>query len=320
MDRTQKMTSSSQNNLGRRRILVVGESLVDIVVDAAGMRSEHVGGSPANLARGLSRLGNDVSLLTTFGEDARGRVIERDLRGAGLHVIQAGRPETQTSTATARLDQNGSAGYTFDISWELDTTEPPSCDHLHVGSIAVVQEPGASEVARLVSHRDRSTTVSYDVNIRPTLMSPRAEAIVRIDEMLTRSDIVKLSEEDLAWLRPGERYADAVRWLMSHGPSLVAVTHGAAGVIGYARDGSVLVGGRRVNVVDTIGAGDAFMAGLLHALCDRKLLAGDAGHALRAISLDDLRHVLHIANTCASLAVMSPGAQPPTLDELSAAS
>ncbi|MDV6284961.1 carbohydrate kinase [Rhodococcus jostii] len=305
---------------GKARVLVVGESLVDIVIDASGRCTEHVGGSPANVARGLGRLGVGATLLTTYGQDPRGDTIENDLRRSGVHVIQAGHPQIPTSTATAHLQHNNSATYTFDLNWELASVELPSFDHLHIGSLAIIQDPGASQVARIVAGAAHTTTVSYDVNVRPEMMNPRAESITRIDSMIGHSAIVKLSEEDLAWLRPGERYLDSVRWLMARGPSILAVTHGEAGATAYTRSGATMVRSRPVEVVDTIGAGDAFMAGLLHALTERNLLGGDARESLREIDPNTLRDVMHHANYCAALTVATAGAQLPNLDDLAAAS
>nr|WP_271209406.1 PfkB family carbohydrate kinase [Rhodococcus wratislaviensis]GLK33939.1 fructokinase [Rhodococcus wratislaviensis] len=229
-------------------VAVVGESLIDIVVAADGTRRECVGGGPATLARGLGRLGMATTLLTTFGADPHGRAIDQELSRCGVRVIQAGRPAARTSTTITHLDRPGADA--VDLRWDLAHTDVPACAHLHVGSLAVVRAPGAEDVARLVSCQDPDTTISYDVTVRPSVMGPRDTAIAPIDEMISRSDIVKLSDADLAWLRPGERRGDGIRCLMSRGPAILVVTHGAAGAMGYTRSGSVRVRGHRVDVAD----------------------------------------------------------------------
>ncbi|MBJ8348871.1 carbohydrate kinase [Antrihabitans sp. YC2-6] len=310
------MTSDASNDGSGGRVLVVGEALIDIVRYADGTSTEYVGGSPANLAKGLGRLEIETTLLTSFGDDARGRAIEEVLRASGVRVVQAGPAGVDTSTAMATLDENHSATYIFDIHWDLADADLPPIDHIHVGSIGVAREPGAGAVARLVSDRRPAVTVSYDVNARPSLMQPRADAVARIDAMIAQSDVVKMSDEDLEWLRPGDTFEDAMARILSDGPGIVVVTEGAKGAVAYTAEGSVRIEGRRVDVVDTIGAGDAFMSGFVHALAVRGLLGGDA---LRAISLDVLRDCLNHANLSAALTVAAAGAEPPTLAELSAA-
>lgn len=149
----------------------------------------------------------------------------------------------------------------------------------------------------------RRGATSYDVAVGPSAVGPRDAEIARIDEMISRSDIVKLNDEDLAWLRPGDRHGDAIRWLMSRGPAILVVTHGDTAATGYIRSGSVYVRGHRVEVADTAEWEDAFMAGLLHALTARGLLGRRTDRSLRTIGLDDLRGILHDANLSAAGAV-----------------
>jgi fructokinase len=143
----------------------------------------------------------------------------------------------------------------------------------------------------------RSSTASRDVSI------------ARIDEMISGSDIVKLSEDDLAWLRPGDRRSDAIRWLMSRGPAILIVTHGDTTATGYTRSGSVHVRGPRVMVADPAEWDDAFVAGLLQALTARDLLERRTDRGLRSIGLDDLRGILHDAELCAAQAATGPATQ-----------
>lgn len=152
-----------------------------------------------------------------------------------------------------------------------------------------------------------TTGSASDVGVRVNRAGdrdPRDIEIARIDEMISRSNIVKLSDGDLAWLRPGDRHGDAIRWLMSRGPAILVVTHGDTTATGYTRSGSVHVRGQRVAGTDTAEWEGAFMTGLLHALNARNLPARKSDRKnLRSIGLDDLRGILHDANVSAARAV-----------------
>lgn len=177
----------------------------------------------------------------------------------------------------------------------------------------------AARTCTTITGRGRPTTLSYDVSGGPSAMGPRDTEIARIDGMISCSDFVKLSDGDLAWLRPGDRHGDAIRWLMSRGPAILIVTHGDTAAPGYIRSKSVHVRGHRVEVADTAEWEDAFVAGLLHALTARDLLARRTDRSLRTIGLDDLRGILHDANLCAAWAVTSTTVWPPRTTALAAA-
>ncbi|MFE4976736.1 carbohydrate kinase [Kitasatospora sp. NPDC056651] len=290
-------------------VLVVGECVADIVRTDGAPDRVHPGGSPANVAYGLARLGRPATLLTELGPDANGRLIRRHLESAGVRVRAA--EVARTPSAVVELDGRGQAQYTFDIGWTLPPTgltgptglaEPPAA--IHLGSIAAVTEPGAASVLALVEHWHGRARISYDPNVRPALMGDRAGAVRRVERCVALSDLVKASDEDLAWLYPGERpEAVAERWL-SLGPSTVAVTLGAQGAFARtAEGGHVEVAAVPVRVADTVGAGDSFMAALLDA---------------RATGAD-LPGCLTRAVTAAALTVARPGANPPSAAELAAA-
>nr|WP_271209255.1 PfkB family carbohydrate kinase [Rhodococcus wratislaviensis]GLK33747.1 hypothetical protein GCM10017611_05900 [Rhodococcus wratislaviensis] len=277
---------------------------------------------PASEVTGEAIASNDSLVLgetrpSTFGTDPHGEALDHELTRCGVRVIQAGHPAARTSTTITGPSRLGAD--TVDFRWDLAPTDVPACAHLHVGSLAVGRAPGAEDVARLVSRQHPDTTISYDVSVRPSAMGLRDTAIARIDEMISRSDIVKLSDGDLAWLRPGDRRGDAIRWLMSRGPAILVLTHGDTAATGYTRSGSVRVRGHRVEVVDTPEWEDAFMAGLLHALTGRDLLARRTDRRLRSIGLDDLRGILHHANRFAARPITSAGEEPPRTDALAAA-
>ncbi|MFE4517732.1 carbohydrate kinase [Kitasatospora sp. NPDC056783] len=289
-------------------VLVVGECVADIVRTDGGPDRVHPGGSPANVAYGLARLGRPAVLLTELGPDANGRLIRRHLESAGVRVRAA--EVARTPSAVVELDGRGQAHYTFDIGWTLPPTEPGEVIEpaeppaaIHLGSIAAVTEPGAASVLALVERRRGRARISYDPNVRPALMGDRAEAVRRVERCVALSDLVKASDEDLAWLYPGERpEAVAERWL-ALGPSVVAVTLGAEGAFARtAEGGHAEAAAVPVRVADTVGAGDSFMAAFLDA---------DASGA-------GLPDCLTRAVTAAALTVARPGANPPSAAELTA--
>jgi len=294
------------------RALVVGEALVDVVARADGTVSEHAGGSPANVAVGLARLGRSTVLATSLGDDRFGGLVVEALAASGVVLGQGSvQPGTTTSTARAVLDTTGAAAYTFDVHWQPDLTALPTESLvLHTGSMAAAIEPGASGVLRLLRERQGDTTISYDVNARPALMGPADAARSRVRELAALSDVVKASDEDLAWLEPGTTWQAAAAGVLSLGPAAVVVTHGAEGSAVVTEEGTVSVAATRVEVVDTVGAGDSFMAALLDALWSRDLLGGDRRNELAGLPLEGWRDVAAYATRLAALSTTRAGAEP----------
>lgn len=194
--------------------LVIGECVADIVRAPAGSGAPdrvHPGGSPANVAYGLGRLGRDVTLLTQLAEDPTGRLIADHLKGAGVRVEIGGVP-ARTPSAVVGLDAHGQAAYTFDITWTLEAGPAPldpgftpgiTPAHVHIGSIAAVTEPGSTAVLAVTERLRAGATVSYDPNVRPDLMGDHTDAVRRVERCVALADLVKASDEDLAWLYPG---------------------------------------------------------------------------------------------------------------------
>jgi fructokinase len=303
-----------------RRHLVIGEAVADIVHPLSGPASTHPGGSPANVAFGLARLGAEVTLLTQLGDDHHGRLIRGHLAGAGVEVHAVpgpGSTGTATASAVAHLDRTGAATYTFDITWTLPPVDPAWTPlHVHTGSIAALLEPGASSVRALVDElRDRSS-ISFDPNIRPALVPDHDEATALVEEMVDRSDVVKASDEDLAYLYPGgDPVQIACDWVR-RGPAVVVVTLGGQGSWCATRLGVERIAPTVVTVADTVGAGDAFMSALIDGL-GRSRLLGAEGRA--GLSVDRDHAVLlaaRRASRAAAITVSRAGAAPPTLEEL----
>jgi fructokinase len=293
--------------------LVVGESVADIVRAPGQPDVPHPGGSPANVALGLARLGAATALLTQLGADAPGALIREHLCGAGVELLSDGQPDVRTPTAVVSLDAAGRASYVFDIAWTLRPSEPGFVPrHLHLGSIAAVAEPGADTVLALAASLRGRATVSYDPNVRPALMGERGAALRRVEECVALSDVAKASDEDLAWLYPDlPEQAVVDRWL-GLGPALVLVTRGGAGAGGWTAARSAAEPARPVAVVDTVGAGDSFMSAALSALA--RIAPGRAAQA--ALDQEGLAEVLRQAVAAASVTVSRAGANPPSAREL----
>jgi fructokinase len=297
------------------RGLVIGESLIDIVES-----DEHVGGSPLNVAVGLGRLGREVDFLTYIADDAYGRRITEYLNAAGVQLVSESRTAERTATARSTIAEDGSADYVFDLDWRLSGTPPVAPPlFVHTGSIAAVQDPGCLAVAALIDTYRVSATVTFDPNVRPSLIADRDLARERIEHLVERSDIVKVSEEDLRWIdpdRPPERIAQT--WL-ALGPAIVAVTMADRGAAAVCAAGVARVPARPVQVVDTVGAGDAFTVGLIDALWGWGLLGAQRRAELAGLDLDALTAALEAASVAAALTVGRAGADLPDRAALDAA-
>jgi fructokinase len=288
-------------------VLVVGESLVDVVTSADGSVVERPGGSPLNVAVGLGRLGLPVRLVTALADDPHGLMLQQHLAASKVELER--HPLPATAVAQARLDADGAATYDFALRWELGAVAlPEALTWLHVGSLGVTQQPGAGAVAELVERVRGQVPVSYDPNCRPALMGGPAAALGLVEEQVRRSDVVKLSEEDARWLCPGEPLdVLAQRWL-ALGPAVVVVTAGAAGAQAWTSADHVRVEAvQGPPVVDTVGAGDAFTAGLVWCF---------AGRDPRQVGRDELVGALGAASRVARLTCARPGADPPWRHEL----
>lgn len=294
-------------------VLVIGESLIDIIRTASGTR-EHPGGSPANVALGLARLGVPTSLLTALGPDARGRSIAARLAESGVAVLPESWSVPATSTAVADITDQGSARYTFDLAWALPgKAQLPAAGHVHIGSVAAFLAPGADRVEEIVRALPFGVTVSFDPNIRPDLIGNPSHARRRFERLAALADTVKLSDEDAGFLYPALGARDAMETIAALGPRVVALTLGANGSLLAAPSGSVEVAPVATAVVDTVGAGDSYMSALLFALLD-------AGRPrLEPLDSAELASAGAFAARAAAITASRAGAEPPVLSEVGAA-
>ncbi|WP_411284666.1 carbohydrate kinase family protein [Lapillicoccus sp.] len=302
------------------RTLVIGEALVDIVRRPDGSTTEFVGGSPLNVALGLARLGQSVDFATRYGDDERGHRITAHLASGGVHVLAGSTTADHTSTALAELDPAGAAAYTFDLMWDLRRVPVPvGTGHVHTGSIAAVLEPGGTAVVETLTAARPGATVSYDPNVRTAIMGDLDLARVRIEEVIALCDVVKASDEDLEALYAGMPVHEVLRHWGRLGPALTVVTRGADGVVFRVEHAGEVASAPTVatSVVDTVGAGDSFMAGLVSGLLSDGLLGGpQARRRLREATLADVRSAIERGLACSGLTVGRAGAYAPSLAEL----
>lgn len=293
------------------RLLVVGESLVDVSVDHTGRAETRPGGSPLNIAVGCARLGLSTVLATQIGDDDHGELVREHLDDSDVDVRSLPPHREETSVARALLDASGHATYDFDLTWnpdELPSTGGFGC--VHVGSIGAALLPGADGVRELATQAHRSgVPVSLDPNVRPTI-TPDLDTVRREVEALAElATVVKLSDEDAEVLFPG--VADVLGMLVAHDPTALAVmTRGGDAVRLRSAGTEIEVTPPAVDVVDTIGAGDSLMSALLTALVEGDLLGRDA------LDAGELEALGTFAVRAAAITCTRAGADPPLRTEL----
>jgi fructokinase len=301
-------------------VVVVGELLVDIVHTPDGRTAEHVGGSPANVALGLARLGHDTWFATLVGTDERGIRCTEHVEAGGVRLLPGSTSQTHpTSTAVATIDAAGAATYVFDLHWNLPPVQlPEGTAHLHIGSIGTTLTPGDAEVTDAVQRARSAGTVSYDPNMRPTIMGDPDAVRPRVEELVALSDVVKCSEDDIQWLYPGESPSQVMSRWAGLGAGLVVVTLGPRGVTWRAGSGEEdREPAPDVVVVDTVGAGDSFMAGLVSGLLDDGLLGSpEARERLRGAGPARVRPAIDRALATSGLTVRRAGAYAPAREEI----
>lgn len=291
-------------------VLVVGEALVDVTASPTGT-STLPGGSPLNIAVGCARLDVSTVLACQLGDDDAGDLLRDHLDDSDVDVRSLPPHRTETSVARADVDAAGHATYTFDLAWDpAELPTPDEFDCVHVGSIGAALAPGADAVAELVERAAAAgVPVSFDPNVRPTITPDLADVRRRVEAIARHASVIKLSDEDAETLYPGE--TDVLGRLVGRGRTgLAAMTCGSRSVRLRSRAATATVAPPKIEVVDTIGAGDSFMAALLADLLDRSALDRD--------DLDEatLSAVATRAARAAAITCSRPGANPPTRQEL----
>jgi fructokinase len=299
-------------------IVVAGEALIDLVVDRDGDSSETPGGSPLNVAVGLARLDVPTTLISQVGHDERGGLVVQHVTGSGAEIVAVPTSSGRTSVATARLDEGGAASYEFDLEWSLPRQELPRCHALHVGSLGTVLAPGRDSVLDLVDQAaDRETFVSFDVNLRETFVDDRDRIAREVQELAARCSLVKLSDEDADLLDLGSDPDEVARTLLlGDRTRIVILTRGPEGATAFTAKGETSARPRPIDVVDTVGAGDAFMAATLAQLWDLDVLRQADDAVL--LDEDEVARLVRGAIEVAAITCERRGANPPRRQDLPA--
>jgi fructokinase len=304
-------------------IAIVGEALIDLVDSGDGATFRALpGGSPYNVAVATSRLGTTTRLVARLSDDSFGHLLTAHARSSGVDLSHAVPAAGFTTLAVTTIGEDGAAAYEFradgNADWRWRASELAGLDEaaiVHFGSIASWHSPGDGVIRTAVSAA--GSLVTYDPNVRPGLVTSREGVCGAIEHNVARAHVVKASEEDVDWLYPDASAAEVARRWLAAGPSLVILTAGADGATAYRRARPALHRPAvEITVVDTVGAGDAFMAGLLVGLYRRDIRSGAA---LDAMAEQAVRAVLDEALLAAALTCARAGADPPWAAELAAA-
>jgi fructokinase len=306
-------------------ILVLGEALIDLIDTGGSPYQAHLGGSPFNVAIGAARLGIHTKLLARFSTDPFGMLLRQHATESNVDLSLSVLADAPSTIALVQL-QDGVARYRFsvdgtvDFSWTDAELATVSIDRqiVHFGSLSSWLAPGRDPIHRFITHlHDRGDVlVTYDPNLRPALQPERERTSNQVDSALRNSHLVKASAEDLAWLYPGVPFADVASQWLQMGPSLVIFTLAGEGSVAYCAGGHPVARPIQAGpVVDTIGAGDAFMSGLLGGLYRRGIRSPSEIQNV-ASAADTLADLLDEAATVAALTCARAGANPPWLSEV----
>ncbi len=305
-------------------ILCCGEALIDMLPRRL-EGGEDVflpvpGGAVFNTAIALGRLGEAAGFFSGLSNDLFGRKLVAALEASSVDHALCARSDRPTTLAFVMLN-DGQAQYAFHDDGTAGRmlapgdlpVMPDGIDALHFGAISLIGEPCGSTYEALAVREQPHRVISLDPNIRPGFIDDAATYRARLGRMLALADIIKLSDEDLAWLTPGRDFRDAAGEWLAGNASICLLTRGGEGALALTRHGEIEVPAVRAEVVDTVGAGDTFNAGMLAGLSREGVLSRDA---LRAVSPDAVERALRLATRVAAVTVSRPGANPPWANEL----
>jgi len=267
-------------------ITVAGEALIDLVIDASGSVTAVPGGAPFNVARTIARLGGDCQYVGKLSDDGFGDLLRSSLEQAGVRIAVADPTPAPTTLAIARLDALGAAEYKFYLertsAAELTIADIPGeildgCNAIALGGLGLMIEPTASSLAALIAQRPPGATILLDPNCRPAAVTDLPAYREMVDTVVRQVDVVKVSTDDLRLLRPADTARRAARALLELGPAAVLVTDGPSPATVLTESGERSIPVPVVEIVDTIGAGDAFVAGFLTWWTSHALNQHDAG-------------------------------------------
>jgi len=297
-------------------IWVCGEVLIDLIPGSDGVRVPHVGGGPANTAKALARLGHDVQFIDGISSDQFGQMSRKELLDDEVKLDLVLNSDKPTCTAEVTLAADGGGSYVFNIDgtatfdFSLDWLPDPSRykpQVLHIGTLVTVIEPGADVLYDWAIRVAEFAPIVYDPNIRPSVMGDRDRYQASVEKWAAISSVIKVSDDDVQWLYPGESVESVAQWWINDGAALVVITRGINGLLGVTPGGSVEVPGVKIEVADTVGAGDTVGAIIVEAMIEKGIL-----------NLTDelLKATLHRAAVAAGITCSRKGAQPPYKHEL----
>lgn len=305
-------------------ILCCGEALIDMLPRTSTLGEDayapYAGGAIFNTAIALGRLGVPIAFFTGLSDDMLGDVLRKTLAASNVDFGPCAILSRPTTVAFVKL-VNGQATYAFydeNTAGRMITAENlpvlgDDCEALHFGAISLIPEPCGSTYEALLAREHDRRVISLDPNIRPGFIKDKQAHMARINRMAAQSDIIKFSDEDLDWFgMHGTHDELAAEWL-KRGPKVVVITKGADGADAYTKNHQVSVPGEKVTVVDTIGAGDTFDAGVLASLKRNSLLTKQQ---VASLSEDALRDALSLAAKAAAVTVSRAGANPPWAEEI----
>ncbi|MCS3493940.1 fructokinase [Arthrobacter sp. JUb119] len=295
---------------------VIGEALVDVLASGIAPAQEFVGGSPLNVAVALSRLGYPGTLISRWGADDKGRKIEDYLKDNNVAYL-GGADDQATVIAHGILDPAGGAAFAFNAYWQMPTIGPElaqDAELVHTGSIATLFSPG--ELLPLLSAARTHATISYDPNLRPSLVTNHSQTVAEVERFVGQADVVRVSGIDLKWLYPMRSVQDSARAWLDMGPAIVVSTAGSRGSWGVVRAGDAEFTAPSVEVTDTVGAGDTFTAALLCWLAEHGLIGAANREKLNQLQIAELSRALEFAALAAAVTVQRAGANPPRRQEL----
>ncbi len=305
-------------------IISCGEALIDFLprkgADGNALFQPATGGSPYNVAVAMARLGATTGFFGGMSTDFFGDMLRQSLTDSGVDLSFVAAVKRPTTLAFVTLE-DGNARYAFfdegsagRMLTEADLPAfPKTVAALHFGSISLVAEPCGSTLEALMRREQKDRVISLDPNIRASLVRNREGYLARLDRLVAMADIARLSDEDLAWIAPEASFEEIARRWLDHGARLVILTRGAAGATAITAHHAVSVPGMAAKVVDTVGAGDTFTAGVLARLDALGLLTKPAVAKLDRGRLTD---VLSFAIKAAAVTVSRAGADPPWLKEI----
>jgi fructokinase len=306
-------------------LIACGDALIDFVptrnTDGREAVMPAVGGSCLNVAIGMARLGAPTGFVGGVSTDMFGRMIADHAAASNVELGLATRSDHQTTLAFVRIVAAESHYAFYDAetatrNWTYRRGAIPfaNIEAVHIGSTTLVNDQGAAETKALIADARASSTISFDPNCRPNLVRDKPAYLARMAEFAGDADLIKMSDVDFAYLFGEEPYEQRANALLGQGASLVVITRGNNGAIAWhASAGQVEVQAPKVEIADTIGAGDSFQAALLFALHKQGRISRQQ---LKDIGADELRRALSFAAKCAGLTCTRPGADPPWSHEV----